>query len=223
MDRDEVFELLRGFNPSAGRDIANYIAAELDGLAAQLWALGLAEGPRRALAIVAQIGGELAIASCLLYESERWYAGAALVRQLIEVEYLMFLFATKLLEPTSWLESSPEEARQQFSPASMRLRSNGRFNAEEYSAHCEMGGHPRLRGSALLREHRTSTPVENDSFVFDPRVQWVDLAQHLERLWTNYARAVTVHSPTNVFPTRFAAIEGRIAAWRSADGLPDQI
>lgn len=219
----QVLKLLRESDPSSARVLAQEIAAALDDFAAQLWAFGLAEGSRRGLAIIAQIGGELAVASCVLYESERWYAGAALVRQLIEVEYLVFQFGANLLEPSEWLEVSPEEARSAFSPANMRKRSNGRFNVDEYSVHCEMGGHPRIRGAALLREHQTLGNVDGEQLKFNPRVQWVDLAQHLVRLWEHYEQAVERHSPTNVYPDKFALVREKIGAWQEADPIPGRI
>jgi hypothetical protein len=216
VNQDEARELLRTIDPSAAQKLVIGVAEELDGLAAQVWAFGLAEGARRALAIVAQMGAELAVGACLLYESERWYAGAALVRQLIEVEYLLFLFATEPSEAQRWLTASPDDVRRMFSPKNMRERSKGRFRASEYDVHCEVGGHPRLRGHVLLREHLT--PLQHDPLdLFDPGVQWVDLAQHVERMWGHYVVAVEIHSPTNVYPDRFDRVNAQIAAWRESD------
>jgi hypothetical protein len=206
----------------AARQLVTNVAEELDGLAAQIWACGLSEGARKALAVVAQMGAELALSASYLYELKRWYAGAALVRQLIEVEYLLFLFANDPNEPNRWLNATPEEARRTFSPANMRTRSDGRFSADEYSIHCELGGHPRLNAHLLLREHFTVTnrdPLE----IFDPAVQWVDLAQHVERMWGHYVTAVAMHSPTNVYPERFSKIQTLFDAWRTSDPRPSQI
>jgi len=85
-----------------------------------------------------------------------------------------------------------------------------------------MGGHPRRQGHPLLREHLSFTrpgvaPLAN------PAAFWADLAQHLERLWGNYMNAVTRHSPTNVYPDRFQAIDSIFAAWRGADQAPNKI
>ena len=220
--RDEAQRLLKGIDPTAARLYVTEVAGELDGLAAQVWAFGLAEGARRAVAIVAQMGAELAVGATQLYEAERWYAGAALVRQLIETEYLLFLFAADSAEPERWLRAAPDEARRVFAPGTMRERSAGRFRAEEYSVHCEVGGHPRLSGHVLLREHLTPVPGGTPS-LFDPRVQWVDLAQHVERLWANYVTAVRVHSPTNVYAERFARLDALSEAWRAIDPLPSRI
>lgn len=113
-------------------------------------------------------------------------------------------------------------SRRTFSPPNMRNRSNGRFRASEYSTHCEVGGHPRISGHILLREHFTPTvraPLE----MFDPKLQWVDLAQHVERMWGHYVAAVKLHSPSNVYPERFKRVDEPSATWRTLDRLPSRI
>lgn len=220
--RQEQADRILQANIAAAREFVEAVVGELDSLARQIWAFGLAEGPRRALATVAQMGAELAHGAATLYAAERWYSGAALVRQIIEVEYVLFLFAEDDTEPHRWLTASPEEARGFFSAGAMRERSRGRFRAEEYSIHCENGGHPRPRGHFHLRDHLTvltGEPLE----LLNPAVQWIDLAQHVERMWGNYERAVNLHSPTNIYPERFARIADAIAKWRSTDPVPPKI
>jgi hypothetical protein len=213
MNKQDAQRILDETNPDAARKLVLLIAEELDGRAAQVWCFGLSEGPRRALGLVAQMAGELAVCEAQLYDAERWYAGAALVRQLIETEYLMFLFAIDHDEPERWLKASGKEARDMFAPAKMRERSAGRFNASEYSTHCEVGGHPRPAGHFLLKEH--IIPIEGQNKLFDPRVQWVDLAQHLDRLWIHYVVAVGEHSPSNIYPEQFRKIHDAIVEWRA--------
>jgi hypothetical protein len=220
MDEEAAKKLLISADATAAQRMATAIAEELDGLAAQVWAFGMAEGARRAVAIVAQIGAELAVGATHLYQAHRWYAGAALVRQLIEVEYLLFLFATDDDEPERWLDASDAEAKKTFSPSEMRQRSGGRFLVDEYQTHCKIGGHPRVSGHLLLKEH--ITPINTSPpKLFDPAIQWVDLAQHLERLSANYMAAVARHSPTNVYPDRFAKIAQLASDWRTADPAPE--
>jgi hypothetical protein len=159
---------------------------------------------------------QLAVGAAQLYKASRWYAGAALVRQLIEVEYLLFLFATDDDEPEQWLNASDAEAKKTFSPSQMRERSAGRFLVDEYQTHCKIGGHPRVSGHLLLNEH--ITPINTSPpKLFDPSIQWVDLAQHLERLSAHYMAAVARHSPTNVYPDRFATIAQLASDWRTTD------
>jgi hypothetical protein len=168
------------------------------------------------------MGAELALGASQLFEAQRWYAGAALVRQLIEVEYLLFLFAVDSEEPERWVNASDEDVRRMFSPPAMRDRSRGRFRAEEYSSHCERGGHPRLPGHVLLREHLLLVDPERRELL-NPAVLGVDLAQHVERMWGHYVAAVTRYSPSNVYPDRFEMIAVLFAKWRSAGPAPPRI
>src|SRR4051812_19922762 len=57
------------------------------------------------LAIVAQIAGELAAGAALLLEAGNDYSAAALIRQLVEVEYLAWAFAEDEGEAAEWLRS----------------------------------------------------------------------------------------------------------------------
>ena len=79
-----------------------------------------------------------------------------------------------------WASSDLESVRKQYQPAEMRKRSGGRFRSEEYKAHCQVGGHPRFAGAYVLPEHIRPGPL-SDSAMF--AAGWLDLAQHLVRVW----------------------------------------
>ncbi len=222
MNEESAKEYLKNADSNAARQAVEYIANELDEISARVSAYGLATGPRRAVGAVAQMGADLAKGALMLFAAERWYSGAALVRQLIEVEYLIFLFASNPQEPELWLTPTEEQVRRMFLPKAMRMRSNGRFDEKEYWLHCEHGGHPRAKGSIYLKE-RLTLIQDNSKEFFDPSILWVDLAQHLERLWGHFELAVRLHSPTNVYPERFAAVRAKIAEWRMIDPLPSKI
>jgi len=115
-------------------------------------AFGLAEGSRRAVSLVMRMASEIARGAVTLFRERNWYGGAALVRQLVEVEYLVFLFTSDPNEPDRWLRASPSELRRQYRPAAMRARSGGRFKDAEYWTHCEVGRHPHWKAAALLPE-----------------------------------------------------------------------
>lgn len=222
MNEEAAKKYLMNADSEAARQAVEYIASELDEISARISAYGLATGARRAVGAVAQMGADLAKGASMLFAAGRWYSGAALVRQLIEVEYLVFLFATNSDEPELWLSATTQELQRMFMPKAMRARSNGRFDAKEYSQHCEHGGHPRVKGSIYLRERLTLIQDKPKEF-FDPDILWVDLAQHLERLWGNFELAVRLHSPTNAYPERFASVRGKIAEWRKIDPHPAKI
>ena len=103
-----------------------------------------------AVGALLQVGGELTLGAVHLFASGQNYAGAALVRQLVEVEYLMWAFAADPKDAKKWLDSTPAERQKFFRPVVLRRRSGGRFLEKDYGHHCEMGGHPVPRSMTLL-------------------------------------------------------------------------
>lgn len=181
------------------------VSDALDQCGRALWAFGLAadQPAREAVALVTQTAGVLARGAVHLYSAEHWYAGAALTRQFIEAEYLLFLFAQDIEEAIRWRNCPAAERRGYFTPNAMRKRSNGKFREQEYWAHCENGGHPTPCSGHLLPEHR--------SLLGSQILLWSDLAQHLERVWPSFGLAVDasgcgyieiVHSARNKYPAQ---------------------
>jgi len=103
-----------------------------------------------AFSMLLRMAGELAIASAKLLASGQHYAGAALLRQIVEIEYLTWTFKERYRNPEKWLQSTHEERMKDFSPAQLRKTSHGRFLSQDYQHHCEQGGHPVPRGAHLL-------------------------------------------------------------------------
>lgn len=79
-----------------------------------------------------------------------------------------------------WLTADHGTLLKVFAPAAMRKASNGLFAAGEYQPHCELGGHPSPASRLLLPHHSMAVPAA---------LLWVDLANHLIRLW-RHLRAV---------------------------------
>ena len=168
------------------------------------------------VAILTEMAGELATGAVSLFREERWYAGAALVRQLVEVEYLMYLFSADRAEAARWLVATPEELRREFQPQRMRKRSGGRFRDTEYWSHCELGGHPNRKGRALLRDH---TPL-----VGSHRAGWADLGHHLERLWGFFLQALALHESTDLLPEQAASdVSELLRMWHERDPLATRL
>jgi hypothetical protein len=180
-------------------------------------ALGLAEGNRKAVSIAVQLAGEIASGAVELFGIQNWYAGAALVRQLVELEYLLFLFATDTSEATRWLSSSPADLRKVYSPAAMRRRSKGNFKDSEYWAHCDVGGHPHWKASVLLPER-----IEAIRFPADWML-WLDFAHHLTRVLRRLDELVEAHGLTQIVIVADARQKGAEAyeRWLALD--PDAI
>lgn len=102
------------------------------------------------VAVLVQIAAELLDTSTELLSGRRHYAGAALLRQVVEVEYLTWAFANDQRDAAAWLNSTQQERMKLFSPRHLRGLSDGRFRFEDYQHHCEQGGHPVPRAIPLL-------------------------------------------------------------------------
>jgi len=204
-------------DPIAGevrRQVCDSIAGALQTLGQSLWVGGfmLRDDWTRGLGIVVQMGAALTGGAMTLLRADRHYAVAALVRQIVEVEYLAFMFTEDPTLASDWLTSSPEQLRTLFRPATMRQRSGGRFRDSEYWTHCEIGGHPHPRGAHLLPDH-SSTIADNEWL-------WGDLAQHLDRLWGSLVETVQGHQLSELLNTDdVAAVDEALVEWRSVDQL----
>lgn len=169
----------------------------------------LRDDASRGIGLAVRIGAALAKGSVDLLRAGNAYAAAALVRQLVEVEYLLWTFADDGEEAARWLHASHSQL-DRFKPGAMRARSGGRFRSEEYRSHCERGGHPHPAGFALLRESNGLDPV---------RAGWVDLGQHLERGWGSLREALEHEGYGDSLTDAFEEVEQARARWHERDGL----
>jgi hypothetical protein len=132
------------------------------------------------------------------------------VPQLIEAEYLLWLFSHDYATAEEWLKSSPDAMRKFFTPASIRKRSSGQFRDAEYWSHCELGGHPNPKARVLLRDH--SSPFGSHEW------PWVDLAQHLARLWSSFRQCALRLGVADYFDAAvLTRADEAIAAWRAQE------
>ncbi len=138
------------------------------------------------LGVLTEIAAEVATGAIEVFDSNQFYAGSTLVRQLVEIEYFMWRFASDPSASSRWLKATPTEIRDQFSPKTLRKMSAGVFDDMEYWHHCDFGGHPNPKARILLINH--SDPFGTK------RIVWVDLAQHLKRLWGWFTRSLSQHS-----------------------------
>lgn len=103
-----------------------------------------------AVSLLFRIAAQLVSASNDLFGDGRHYAAAALLRQLVEVEYLAWAFGTRDQDAERWLRSSADDRRTFFAPAKLRQAAEGKFRSKDYGYHCELGGHPVPRSEILL-------------------------------------------------------------------------
>lgn len=154
-----------------------------------LWVGGYMTGPDRVadrspfafgsdatvgIATVAQVGAELLGGVVTLLPMGNRYGALALLRQLVEVEYLAWAFAENEPEAARWLRSSREERRRTWQPRHLRDRSGGRFRAVDYWRHCELGGHPTPEARLALPGHTDRLPAT---------YCWYEAAAHGTSTW----------------------------------------
>jgi len=126
-----------------------------------------------ACSMLLRMAGELTRASAKLLASSQHYAGAALLRQIVEVEYLTWTFKEGHRDPVKWLNSTHRERMEDFTPAQLRKTSHGRFLSRDYQDHCEQGGHPVPFGGHLLSGQNK----------LGAQLLMVDLITHAWRTW----------------------------------------
>lgn len=125
------------------------------------------------LGYVSSTAGVLVHGSRTLLDSGNHYSGAALIRQLVEAEYLAWAFAEDTNEAAAWLSATPAQRKTAWQPRHLRDRSGGRFRGLDYSWHCELGGHPTPPGMRALLA-RSEAVLES---------QWYELSLHAESTW----------------------------------------
>jgi hypothetical protein len=168
------------------------------------------------VATVVCMATELAEAAVSMAEKKRYYAVGAVIRQLIECEYLLTLFSEDLDHARSWLESTPEEVRDAFTPAKMR-KLTGKFSNEEYWDHCSTGGHPAPKGARLLEK---LDPMRQ-SWPYSAAELATDLGLHLQRTWKALDTLLAKHHARYelVRDDQRRRAEEAWTHWREADPL----
>jgi hypothetical protein len=172
-------------------------------------------------ATTTEMAAELGVGAAQLFTAERWYAGAALVRQLIECNYLLTLMAEDRAEAAGWMTSSHADIVAKFMPRHMRQRSVRNFRQSEYEVHCDRGGHPNPAGRHLLQHWSISEPQLHRNG------HWLDLAEHLADIWRSFVDGLPLYDPRmdpesplyrpQRLPDGGIAIADLLAAWQSAD------
>lgn len=159
--------------------------------------------------LVGSIGGEL-MATIEYLSAGRWaYGSAALVRQLVEIEYLSWATTNDPEDAWEWYTSSRETRLARWQPGKIRQRSEGRFPNSDYHDHCEIGGHP---------------VPEPAMKILDNRDMWVELslyeaALHGSATWHYLLRALRDFSPVEAVEAQHRIVDDAYERWRATDPL----
>jgi len=147
-------------------ELAKFCSSQLDEVGTELQVLGHIIGPDRvpgvpaeygndetvAVSVLLRVASQLISASADLFADGRHYAAAALLRQMVEIEYLAWAFETRDGDGERWLRSNQQERQEFFKPAKLRAAAQGTFRGKDYGYHCELGGHPVPLSMILLND-----------------------------------------------------------------------
>lgn len=128
------------------------------------------------MALLLKLSGQLTLGMKQLFVNENLYAASALLRQTVELEYLLFLGYQDIDTIGTWYAADPQSLRNQFTPQKMRNRSGGLFRDQEYWTHCELGGHPNPKAAILFRQLGDTNAI---CFALP------DAVHHARRLWNS--------------------------------------
>lgn len=161
-----------------------------------------------AVSMLLRIASQLVSGSADMFMDGRPYAAAALLRQMVEIEYLAWAMATREGDGARWLRSDRHERESFFSPGKLRKAAQGTFRGKDYGYHCEMGGHPVPKASVLL---------DGDPAV--PQLLLADMLGHVGRIWDHLADWARGSGSGAPVLTRHRQMVEKFSEWKSLDPL----
>jgi hypothetical protein len=207
------------------RELAQFISKTFLSVGTELHVLGHIVGSDRirgvspfghgsdetvAISVLLRIASQLVSSSADLFEDGRKYAAAALLRQIVEIEYLAWAMETRDRDGERWLRSDRHDRETFFTPRKLRNAAAGKFRGKDYGYHCELGGHPVPVASVLLGD---------DSVI--SQLLLVDLLGHAGRIWDHLIGWSRKNSNGEPVLRRGLEMSERFGAWRSSDLLAD--
>jgi hypothetical protein len=191
-------------------ELADCTAVQFRGAANELIVINKGketENEAQAISILLNIGAALVSGANDLFQSGNAYAAAALVRQLVEVEYLAWAFEDNKQEAEKWINSSKEERMQFFTPAKLRQAAQGRFRSKDYGYHCELGGHPVPGAEKLLDDPNKQTS----------QLLLSDMLGHSGRIWDHLVKWAEAEIPQEAILSRKVFMIEKYVAWKQID------
>ena len=163
-----------------------------------------------AVSVLLRVAGQLVSASADLFGDGRHYAAAALLRQMVEIEYLAWAFETRDGDAERWLRSDQQERQKFFTPAKLRAAAQGTFRGKDYGYHCELGGHPVPQAGILLG---------GDSAI--GQLLLSDMLGHVGRIWNHLSGWARQNENGGPILRRTRAMSIRFQEWNAKDRLVD--
>jgi len=164
-----------------------------------------------AVSVLLRVAGQLTSASTDLFADGRYYAASALVRQMVQIEYLAWAFETHNGEGERWLRSTKDERQKVFTPAKLRAAAGqGIFRGKDYGYHCELGGHPVPQAGILL-----------EGSLAVGQLMLSDLLAHVGRIWDHLCGWARQNKNGGPILQRSQQMSAKFQEWKLKDKLVD--
>lgn len=149
------------------------------------------------------------------------YAASALMRQLVEVEFLLWAFSENEEEASRWLRSSKTERDSQFSARHFYRKAANGFRGKDYGMHCDIGGHPTPVGLQILVSGGEPTVIEGNfgELINHGGSAWIYLVAAAAKIAEGYGIALD----SLVEDAVDAEVRAAVGEWRSKDPLRLQV
>ena len=161
------------------------------------------------VSMLLRVAAQLVSACNDLFSDDRNYAAAALLRQMVEVEYLAWAVDVRDQDGKRWLRSDRKQRMSFFSPVKLRKAAKGNFRSQDYSFHCDCGGHPTPVGAAML--------LDGDQA--GAQVLLTDLLGHAGRMWDHVVRWGKRSPHGGPILDHSQQMLARFSAWKIQDPL----
>ena len=205
--RDELACFAAGTFADAGEQLYELATINRDAKSGR--AANEATDEATTVSLLLQISSQLVSAGADLFSDGRNYAAAALLRQMVEVEYLAWAVDVRDQDAKRWLHSDKKQRMNFFSPAKLRKAAKGKFRSYDYSFHCEFGGHPTSIGAAMLLNRNQA----------EAQILLTDLLGHAGRFWDHVVRWAKRSSRGEPILEHSQQMLVKFTVWKSQDPL----
>jgi hypothetical protein len=105
-----------------------------------------------ALARLAVTAKSLSAGAVQLVRLLNLYPAWTLVRQLVEIEFVLWRFTQDSNNMSLWLHSTADERRQNWKPSKIYRDNDNEYRQKDYLFHCQLGGHPTPIGTLVAAQ-----------------------------------------------------------------------
>lgn len=155
------------------------------------------------LSRIAVTAAALGYGAIQLIDANNHYPAYALLRQVVETEFVLWKFSHDPSAIPDWLNSDRDERERTWKPSKIYRSADNDYRQKDYSGHCEMGGHPTPLGTRLASGERSAVAEASvlGDLIGHLRDSWdhvVDAADALDSEWNQSKPCIPVDARQRV-------------------------